>query len=181
MLLELNGQDVVHEVIDDELVLLNLRSGAYYSGNRTATALLELLLAGTDAAALLDAVDASSTTTVPVAERSGAPTEGARPVLEAAIAYLLAEGLLHDAASDARPSDGSSEPDRARIQELVDLLADDPPLFEKFTDMRDILLLDPVHDVDDRGWPWQPGAGSDENLRTATGQPELSGESADVT
>ena len=27
------------------------------------------------------------------------------------------------------------------------------PTLEIFSDMQDILLLDPVHDVDERGWP----------------------------
>ena len=28
-----------------------------------------------------------------------------------------------------------------------------PPSFTTFTDMQDIILLDPVHEVDTRGWP----------------------------
>jgi hypothetical protein len=28
-----------------------------------------------------------------------------------------------------------------------------PPGFATFTDMQDIILLDPVHEVDTRGWP----------------------------
>ena len=27
------------------------------------------------------------------------------------------------------------------------------PAFQKFTDMEDLLLLDPIHDVDESGWP----------------------------
>jgi hypothetical protein len=27
------------------------------------------------------------------------------------------------------------------------------PLLRKYTDMRDLLLLDPIHDVDEQGWP----------------------------
>jgi hypothetical protein len=30
-----------------------------------------------------------------------------------------------------------------------------PPALEKFTNMQDILLLDPIHDVSDMGWPHQ--------------------------
>ena len=26
-------------------------------------------------------------------------------------------------------------------------------MFERFTDMQDLLLLDPIHDVDETGWP----------------------------
>ena len=29
----------------------------------------------------------------------------------------------------------------------------EPPVLEVFTDLQDILLLDPIHDVDDAGWP----------------------------
>jgi hypothetical protein len=31
--------------------------------------------------------------------------------------------------------------------------ADEPPVLERFTDMEDLLLLDPVHEVDGQGWP----------------------------
>jgi hypothetical protein len=33
-----------------------------------------------------------------------------------------------------------------------------PPI-SKFTDMQDIILLDPVHEVDARGWPHASAAG----------------------
>jgi hypothetical protein len=29
----------------------------------------------------------------------------------------------------------------------------EPPLLEKYTDMQDLVLLDPVHEVDSTGWP----------------------------
>jgi len=144
MLLTLNDPDVVHEVIDDELVLLNLRSGAYYSGNSTATALLEALIAQPDAAVLLEAV--------------GSLAEDARSVLDDTITYLLTEGLLKQPLPGVVTAVDPSALDMAAVQKLVDLLEVDPPRFEKFTDMREILLLDPVHDTGDRGWPWQPGA-----------------------
>jgi hypothetical protein len=28
-----------------------------------------------------------------------------------------------------------------------------PPLLQKYTDMQDLLLLDPIHEVDEKGWP----------------------------
>ena len=30
------------------------------------------------------------------------------------------------------------------------------PVLEKYTDMEDLLLLDPIHDVDEQGWPKMP-------------------------
>ena len=41
------------------------------------------------------------------------------------------------------------------------------PTFEKYTDMQQLLLLDPIHDVDDTGWPHvaaeRSNQGEDEN------------------
>jgi Coenzyme PQQ synthesis protein D (PqqD) len=34
-----------------------------------------------------------------------------------------------------------------------------PPVLNKYTDMKDMLLLDPIHDVEETGWP-TPKAGS---------------------
>jgi len=28
-----------------------------------------------------------------------------------------------------------------------------PPIVEKYTDMQDLLMLDPIHDIDETGWP----------------------------
>ena len=28
-----------------------------------------------------------------------------------------------------------------------------PPVLQKFRDMQDLLLMDPIHDVDEAGWP----------------------------
>lgn len=34
-----------------------------------------------------------------------------------------------------------------------DKLHFEEPIFHKYTDMEDLLLLDPIHDVDETGWP----------------------------
>ena len=31
------------------------------------------------------------------------------------------------------------------------------PKLGKYTDMQDLLLADPIHEVDEQGWPVQPG------------------------
>jgi len=147
MQLSLPASDVVHEVIDGEVVLLNLSSGCYYSGNRTATVLIEALLAEPDLEVLLTSLE------------SLPPPDGTAPdvrsVLTEAVDYLLAEGLLIRAAptSQAAPQPAHDGPP---AELLLQLLAETAPLFERFTDMQDILLLDPVHDVADTGWPHQP-------------------------
>lgn len=57
------------------------------------------------------------------------------------LSQLVAEGLL-------RPRTGGAGP----LPELQPVAG--PLLLEKYTDMQELLLLDPIHDVDDEeGWP----------------------------
>ncbi len=35
-----------------------------------------------------------------------------------------------------------------------------PPRLQRYTDMQDLLLLDPIHDVDEVGWPVASPAGA---------------------
>ena len=45
---------------------------------------------------------------------------------------------------------------------VTEKLAYEHPVLQKYTDMEDLLLLDPIHDVDEAGWPArkQPVEGS---------------------
>ena len=69
----------------------------------------------------------------------------ARAVVAAFLDSLVTEGLLVAQSESATPP------------ALLDLPGDAGPFtvpgFEKFTDMQDLLLLDPIHDVDETGWP----------------------------
>jgi hypothetical protein len=65
---------------------------------------------------------------------------------------LRHEGLIVPAESSA-PADGSTGAIEAGgIGGVPDPF--DPPVLEKYTDMQHLILLDPVHEVDEReGWP----------------------------
>jgi hypothetical protein len=60
------------------------------------------------------------------------------------VTELIAEGLVVEASDRERGELPALDVGDGRL---------DVPLIEKFTDMEDLLLLDPVHDVDARGWP----------------------------
>jgi hypothetical protein len=58
---------------------------------------------------------------------------------------LVTEGLLVPAAGHAAPALGEPEPGRPKFT---------PPVLGKYTDMQELLLQDPVHEVDAAaGWP----------------------------
>lgn len=130
-----NTEDVVHESLDGEVVLVNLRNGRYYSLEDTGAELWEWLLAEGDAAQLVSRVSSKY-------RDSGEIEAGVTCFLES----LVEEGLVALVPSDS-----------AEAKRYPPASADAPvfqtPVLAKHVDMEGLLLLDPVHDVSERGWP----------------------------
>ena len=131
------GPHVVHEMIDGEVILIDFTTGSYYSVTGAAATTWTLLCEGTAIDEIAEALsggeeslpDGTDSEVVDFAER------------------LVAEGLLRRAGE----SPGSTPPDGAKTGD--ERLAFTPLEFERFTDMQDLILLDPVHDVSKEGWP----------------------------
>jgi hypothetical protein len=68
---------------------------------------------------------------------------------------LVAEGLLADAPADELPAGdvpaGGVPPTDLGESSLP--LVYTPPAIERFDDLADLLLLDPIHEVTEPGWP----------------------------
>lgn len=134
--------DAALEWFDDEVVAVNLRSGTYFSLDDVAGVLFEAL----DGRSITEAVDHVSSMLV------GDREELARTV-EAFSAVLLEAGLLEQASAVGDQAAAASG--FAADRPAIPLRA---PGFESFDDMQDLLLLDPVHDSHDAGWPRAAGA-----------------------
>ena len=140
---QMNAPDVINETIDGETVILHLGSGMYYSVGGSG-AFTWAQLAGS---ASLDEV-ASSLATI---YDTDAPT--ATAALEDFLQYLRDEDLL--VPSSVTTSSTSATPVNGTR------LPFEKPTIEKFTDMEDLLRLDPVHEVSSsRGWPYAPESGA---------------------
>lgn len=137
----INAPAVVSEAFEDEVVIIHLESGAYYSLDQSGAAIWHLLQQGFD---LLELSNQLGTT-----YRAG-PDEIAR-VVPQFIAELMQEQLIVPAgAADQLRNDPFKTP------VSIARTANPPfsrPTLTKFTDMQDLLLLDPIHDVDSSGWP----------------------------
>lgn len=130
-----NSPQVINETIDGEAIMINLATGAYYSLDRVGGDVWTILEQG---AAPDDVVTALQ------AKYDGSTDEmstGVRTLLD----QLAAEELIVEAddAGGAVPS----------LEAEGDKVPFSPPRLDKFTDMQDLILLDPVHEVDSRGWP----------------------------
>ena len=150
---QLNSPKVISQTIDGEAVVVNLDSGCYYSLNRTASALLDFLSQGLTAGEIAARAFTS-------AGEGSAKSEASSPgeiedQVRQFIDRLLDEGILRErpgsdsSASGTPPSSGLSaasplDPDQLRLE---------PPVITRYSDMQELLLLDPVHEVTDSGWP----------------------------
>jgi hypothetical protein len=130
-----NSGQVISEIIDGEAVMINLTTGNYYSLNEVGAAIWDSIEAGASADEIV--------------ERLGGRYEGVQSEIEKATTGLIEE-LLREELIVAAERDGS-------VVSAVEPVSDRPPfqapLLEKHTDMQDLILLDPVHEVGEQGWP----------------------------
>jgi hypothetical protein len=117
--------DVLAEVFGDEAVVVQLRTGAYYAFDMAATELWTRLWQGTTMGSAIDGLG-----------------DDTRTMFAAFVRYLVQEELVELATLAPELT-----PDAADVLGY--------PGIEKFTDMEDLLVLDPIHDIDldGSGWP----------------------------
>ena len=129
-----NAPDVMHETIDGEVIVIHLVSGNYYSLRETAAHIWALVenraLIGVE-----EIVDA-------LAVRYASPRSEIENAVTRFVSELAEEGLSRE----WRPRTVPARP-RGRQPNGVSKLPFEPPRVEKYTDMQDLVLLDPVHQV----------------------------------
>lgn len=129
--------NVHSKVFDDEVVILDMKSGTYFSLRDTGVDVWKLIEANASVAMISEALG----------DRYDAPSTEIDTALDALLGELAESGLLV-ADTSLEPS-----PPAAQVTEKVPFAA---PRIERFTDMQELLLLDPIHEVDDAGWPHTP-------------------------
>jgi hypothetical protein len=133
---------VVHETVDGEVVAIDFERGTYFSLTGPAEAVWAVVTPGATApevcAALRDRYDTT-----------GIDLDAAVGTF---LSSLVEEGLVVEAdAGAAQGADAEAPESQAPAGPPAGLLGE--LRIEKFTDMEQIILLDPVHDVTEQGWP----------------------------
>ena len=144
-----NAPQVIAETVAGEAMIVNLATGHYFSLQGT----------GVDIWAEVERERSLSGIIAVLKQRyvaeNGAIEAAARRLLgeledENLIVPVEESGTHHAAATELEGYDSlSANGSRAHPQFVQPVLA-------KFTDMQDIILLDPVHEVDASGWPHAP-------------------------
>jgi Coenzyme PQQ synthesis protein D (PqqD) len=133
-----NSPNVIHETIEGEVILIDLKTGTYYSLRDAGAAVWQAIQdgAGEDgiAAELRSRYDGSD--------------EQIRDAVRQLLAELERERLIRADEGEAAAVAPSASDDRAARLPFA------APVLEKHTDMQDLILLDPVHEVGAaEGWP----------------------------
>jgi len=135
----INAPAVVSEIIDGEVVIMNLTSGNYYSSDNVG-------------AVIWGWIDGGKTLRDIERLLSLRYDAGAEDITAALIAFfdrLVEERLVREIALIPTPTvdNGHALSGAAGGERFV------APELHIYTDMQDLLLLDPIHDVDEAGWP----------------------------
>lgn len=128
----LGAPAIVSEVIDGEAIIIDMRTGNYFSTEALGAMLWQAAIAGQDRQALIASVTAAYPDT-------GAVGEDAAAFLD----LLVENGLLVETSMKAAVSDAPVWPIGAYAA----------PKLHQHSDMQDLIMLDPIHDVDTMGWP----------------------------
>lgn len=122
--------DIVSEEFDGEFVVLDLSCGKYFGMDETASAIWRAIVSGVSTQSLAEAGGANNSVSI-------------HEFLQKLVEY----GCLV-------PSDtpGSAAVDEATLQKL--LTSEKPPSVEVFDDLAELIMADPIHDVEEAaGWP----------------------------
>jgi hypothetical protein len=132
---QIDPSHVAHERLGDEVIIINLDKGAYYSGSGSAADLWSLLVTGASLNHIIDILSK---------EYRHSP-EAVRSDVERCVAALVAAELIQ---ADRTESSVVSSVLPASTERVWSA-----PKFDEYTDMWDLIKLDPIHDVDEAGWP----------------------------
>ena len=135
---------IVQETFDDEVVVVNLGAGTYYSLGNSGADIWNSALNGDNVEQII----------VTLVSRYDAPRDAIENATLAFLQQLQEEELLasfeYSNAAAIQTSDLVSHIASHSATTRAPFAAPD---LQKFTDMQALLMLDPIHEVDEAGWP----------------------------
>jgi hypothetical protein len=127
---KVRSKAVIHEFLENEVILADLEVGIYCSIRESGIPIWQLLASGHSIEEALSLLQEKYPTS---------PLETVPPFIN----QLVEENLLIPTSSQEKiiPAD------------LFWPSQFHPPIFAKYEEMRNLLQLDPIHEVEEQGWP----------------------------
>jgi hypothetical protein len=142
MCFTINTPTIVHETIDNEVVMIDFDTGNYYSLDKVGTEIWGHIVRGASVGAIVEAL----------ARRYDVSRSEIHDSVQRLVAELQAERLvMPDSTGAGATAIGSDPPAAAGVEASTSSF--EAPVLHKYTDMQELLLLDPIHEVDETGWP----------------------------
>lgn len=130
---KLNEEKMFYDMAEGQAIVINFTTGMYYGTSSLGSAVLDSLVAGADVQSVLTAVQALT----------GCPSD-MEEQLNTFIAQLLEKEILV-------PAEGTGAAVAIDASSLTDGFT---LTVDEFAEVQDLILADPVHDVDvEQGWP----------------------------
>ncbi len=134
------SSNAVFETFDDEVLVINMVSGSYFAMDEIALGVWTLLQERNSLSQIIGTTEQ---------RYEGDPTAIAEAI-KSLVGELEQEGLI------VRAEEGTAVPPSVASASSGDAATRpkfQKPVISKFTDMQELLLLDPIHEVDEQGWP----------------------------
>lgn len=133
------GNAVIYELMDNEVIIINLDLGHYYCLRGVAADIWTNLLNNFSQQKISQAI----------ANHFHQPLENITDLMNKFIEELRLEKLI-------TPQENVSSTEIVSAQPLFHAKTEFSHfLLEKYVDMKELLFLDPIHEVDEQGWPNQ--------------------------
>lgn len=131
---EINAPFVIADNIEGEVIILNMQTGKYYSLLGSALKMWELLCNNATVEEIVDILS----------KHFDANSDVIRQEVEKLIAIFVENDLLRATSNENMTQVISFDGENITFEE---------PNVAIYTDLEELLLIDPIHEVDDMGWP----------------------------
>lgn len=138
---KINEPKVIQETIEGESVIVNLASGNYFSVDKVGAEIWENIEKGRSVGEILDHI---------FRLYNGDPDSIENSVKQLIDELIKEELVVPDSST---MTDSTRTSDVKGVSEKGQKKGFEAPVLKKYTDMQDLLLLDPIHEVDETGWP----------------------------
>jgi len=141
-MLKINQPNVIYEIFDSEIVIINLSTGSYYSLDKSGAEIWRLLERPAAEAAIFQ----------DISNRYQGDHAQIRQEVRQFLGELQQNSLIVPAES-AEPEGSPHLSESSEFAASATRPLFETPIVHKYTDMEELLLLDPIHEVDEMGWP----------------------------
>lgn len=136
-LYRVRDKNIVSEIIDEEAIIMDLADGTYFSSNGAGAVIWDGIVCGFEATQIKERVQCGFSVDPGVLNLD----------FEKFVTALSDNKLVEIARDVAVSSVDWNMPLPASRRDY------DPPVLNRYDDLQKLALLDPIHDVEEAGWP----------------------------